>query len=89
MEKKAILPSPDSYKNELFTGKCAELSMLGTTIPDLLCSSAVPCEHRDLVSLSRKIMNHNSNILQQFRSGSSLPVDFTESKNCLYSNYMS
>lgn len=59
-EEKATSPAPDSYTNELFTGKCAELSVLGTTIPDLLCS---PHENRDSVSLSRKIKDHKPNIL--------------------------
>lgn len=36
--KRKQSPSPDSYKNQLFTGKCAELPVLGTTIPDLPCS---------------------------------------------------
>lgn len=79
MEEKATFPLLTAIKMSFSLG-----SVLSSLCWELLSQtySAIPCEHRDLVSLSRKIMNHNPNILQQFKSGSSQPLDFTESKNC-------
>lgn len=80
MQEKPIFPFPTATKMNF-----SQANVLNCLCWELLSQtySAVPHEHRDLVFLSRKTMNYNPNILEQFKSGFSQPLDFTEYKNYL------